>query len=185
MKHRAIVLSMAVLVGAAALTAQTPAPKPGPEHKKLEIWVGNWTYETVNKATPYQPAGKVSGTAKVRPTLDGFFLEWRGAEKGPAGDSRWIEIDGYDALAKKFFWNSFSSDGSFDTVTYTIEADTVNYSGTKFMGEKQLKIKGNVVFASDHKSWVEKRDVSADGKTWVPSSETKMTKAAAEPKKKE
>jgi hypothetical protein len=32
MKHGAIVIGMAVLIGAAALQAQSPAPKPGPEH---------------------------------------------------------------------------------------------------------------------------------------------------------
>ena len=183
MKHVAIIIGMTVLIGAAALQAQSPAPKPGPEHKKLEIWVGNWTYESENKATPYQPAGKFSGTAKVRPVLGGFFVEWRGEEKGPSGTNRWLEIDGYDALNKKFMWNGFSSDGSFNTVTYTIEANTASYSGTLFQGEKQYKIRGSAVFAPDLMSFVEKREVSADGKTWIPSFETKMKKTKSSPKK--
>jgi len=176
MKHGAIVIGMAVLIGAAALQAQSPAPKPGPEHKKLEIWVGNWTYESENKATPYQPAGKFSGTAKVRPVLGGFFVEWRGEEKGPSGTHRWLEIDGYDALNKKFMWNCFFSDGSFNTVTYTIEANTAKCSGSSLQGEKQYKFRASVVFAPDLMSSVEKGEISVDGKTWMPSYENRWAK---------
>jgi hypothetical protein len=52
-----------------------------------------------------------------------------------------------------------------------------------FLGEKQYKIRGSAVFAPDLMSFVEKREVSADGKTWIPSFETKMTKTKSSPKK--
>jgi hypothetical protein len=120
--------------------------------------------------------------ATVRPVLGGFFVEWRGEEKGPSGTSQWFEIDGYDALNKKFMWNGFSSDGSFNTVAYTIEGNTVNYSGTQFQGEKQHKFRGSCVFAPDLMSWVTKQEVSVDGKTWMPWREDKTTKTKSSPK---
>jgi hypothetical protein len=171
-----------ILLFAVAVQAQSPAPKPGPEHKKLEVWVGDWTYEGVNLATPFRPASKYTGTATVRPVLDGFFVEWHGEEKGPTATKQWLEIDSYDALNKKFMWNNFSSDGSFNSVTYTIEANTVSFSGASFQGEKQYKIRGSVVFAPDLMSSVEKGEVSADGKTWIPSYENSWTKTKSSPK---
>jgi hypothetical protein len=108
--------------------------------------------------------------------LDGFFVEWRAEAKRTSGTFQWLEIDGYDGLNKKYMWNSFNSDGSFDTAAYTIEANTVNYSGTSFLGEKQYKFRGTIVFAPDLMTWVEKRQVSVDGKTWMPQFENKWTK---------
>jgi hypothetical protein len=182
MKHVAIVIGMAVLLGAAALQAQSPAPTPGPEHKKLEIWVGDWTYEQENKATPLGPAEKFSAMATARPVLGGFFVEWLGEAKRPAGTFHWLLIDGYDVLNKKFMYNSFDSDGSFETAAYTIEANTVNISGTSFLGEKQYKFRGSIVFAPDLMSFVEKREVSVDGKTWMPQFEAKWTRTKSSQK---
>jgi len=182
MKRIAFAVGLVLLFFAIAVQGQSPAPKPGPEHKKLEIWVGDWTYEGENQATPFRPASKYTGTATVRPVLDGFFIEWHGEEKGPSATTHWLEIDGYDALNKKFMWNGFGSDGSFSTVTYTIEGNTVHLSGTSFQGERQYKIRGSVVFAPDFMSSVEKSEVSIDGKTWMPSYENRWAKTKSSPK---
>jgi len=182
MKRITIAVCVVVLVFAVFAWTQTPTPKPGPEQKKLEIWVGQWTYEGEYKATPLGPAGKYAGRATVRPILGGFFVEWRGEEKGPSETTQWFEVDGYDALNKKFMWNGFSNDGSFNTVTYTIEANMVYYSGTIFLGDKQYKFRGSCVFAPDFMSNVEKREVSADGITWMPWFESKSTKTKSVPK---
>jgi hypothetical protein len=47
------------------LLAQTPPapPKPGPEHKKLEYFVGKWAGESEIKANAFVPAGKTVGTS--------------------------------------------------------------------------------------------------------------------------
>jgi hypothetical protein len=155
------------------LQAQAP-PTPGAEHKKLAIWVGDWTYETDVKATPLGPAAKFSGKLTVRPILGGFFVEFEG--KTPDGTVVYREVDGYDPVAKKYVWLGFGADGTIDTVTYTIDGTTVTYSGTVVSGGKQYYMRGTVVFASDFMSDVEKREVSLDGQTWMPHSEAKFTK---------
>jgi len=97
--------------------------------------------------------------------------------------NRWGQIPFRDfILSNSVSWNNFSSDGSFNTVTYTIEANTVSFSGASFQGEKQYKIRGSVVFAPDLMSSVEKGEVSADGKTWIPSYENRWTKTKSSPK---
>jgi len=162
------------------LQAQAP-PTPGPEHKKLAIWVGDWTYEADVKATPLGPASKVSGKVTVRPALGGFFVEWNGEDKGPAGPGRWHEIDGYDPATKKYMWFTFASDGGLQTVTYTIDGTNLPYAGTQVSGGSRYQIKGTVVFAADFMSNVEKREISLDGQTWVPFIQFKGTKTKATP----
>jgi|MudIll2142460700_1097286.scaffolds.fasta_scaffold435377_2 hypothetical protein len=165
MKRIGFGIFFVLLIFAAALQAQSSAQAPGPEHKKLNIWVGDWTYEGESFATPLQAADKYAGKMTVRPILDGFFVEFQGED----GSSRWHEIDGYDALNKTYFWFGFGNNGKVDTATYTIEGTKVEYSGSITVGEKRLKIRGTVVFADDLKSSVEKRDISLDGQSWIPS----------------
>ncbi len=173
---RLLVLVLLALAVPCLGRAQTAPAKPGPEHKKLEIWVGNWTYEGENKATPIGVAGKVTGKYSVRPILGGFFVEFRGEEKGLAGLIEWVEIDGYDPVTKQFTWTSFDNGGGSQAVTYTIDGTTVSYSGTQVVGGKHAKMRGTAVFAPDFNSNIQKTEVSLDGKTWLPSFEGKATR---------
>lgn len=181
MKTLITLIAAACLVGAAFAQTPNPPSTPSPEQKKLEIWVGDWTYETIAQASPLGPAGKYIGKNITRPILGGLFVEFRGEENGPAGTTQWCEIDGYDPLHKRYTWNGFGSDGSVSTVTYTIDGNTVRYSGTVAMGGKQYQIKGTVIFAADFLSNVEKREISADGKTWTPLWECTVTKITPPP----
>ena len=175
MKRLVVVVLLALTVPCLVL-AQTAPAKPGPEHKKLGIWVGNWTYEGEAKATPLGPAGKVTGTYTTRPVLGGFFVEFSGQEKGPGGAFEWVEIDGYDPVAKLFTWNGFQSDGVVAVVTYTLDGTRMTFSGTLQAGGKLMKLRGTAVFSPDFTSSVDKREVSVDGKTWLPVYEGKSTK---------
>jgi hypothetical protein len=182
MKRPLAVVALVMSLGAVALQAQTPAPKPGPEHKKLEIWVGDWTYEGDYHATPFGPAGKCTGKVSVRPILGGFFVEFRAEEKGAAGTTQYFEIDGYDPVARKYIWNGFDSQGLSETVTYTIEGNTVAYSGALVIGAKQAKSRGTFVFASDFMSHAAKYEISVDGKAWMRFFEGRFTKVKSSPK---
>jgi hypothetical protein len=182
MKRILIAVALVMLLVAVALQSQTPAPKPGPEQKKLEIWVGDWTYEGETRATPLGPAGKFIGKNSTRPILGGFFIEFRGEEKGPSGALQWYEIDGYDPVSKRFSWNNFASEGSVQAITYTIEGTTVSFSGTQVTGGKQYKIRGTFAFAPDFTSSVGKFEMSVDGTAWMPISESRATKIKSSPK---
>jgi hypothetical protein len=176
MKRIAFAVSLVIVVLAVALLAQTAAPKPGPEQKKLNIWVGDWTLEGESQATPLGPARKYVGKATVRSIMDGFFVEWH----GQSGDSIWNEVDGYDALNKTYFWSGFSNDGSFNSATYTIDGTTAKYSGTLILGDKRYRIRGTAEFGSDFMSFVDKEEVSADGQVWMPNFQNKMVKIKKE-----
>jgi hypothetical protein len=104
-----------------------------PENKKLEIWVGNWTYEGDQSHAAW-PRWKVTGKHSVRPILGGFFVEFRGEEKALAGLTEWVEIDGYDPVTKQFTWTSFDSGGGFQTVTAHHRWHHSLLSGTQVVG---------------------------------------------------
>lgn len=176
-----IVVTIGLLVGitAAAAWAETPAAKPGPEHQKLQVFVGDWTSEGETKASPLGPAGKVAGKFSVRPVLGGFFIEFRGEETIGAATSQWIEIDGYDPSSKRYRWTSFGSDGSTATITYTLADTNMKYEGTMVMGGKEAKVRGTVVFDADFMGFLEKREFSLDGEKWSPQFESRATKKKA------
>jgi hypothetical protein len=176
MKSRFVAVGMMAVLLAIVVQAQTPPSAPGPEHAKLNIWVGDWTHEAVVLPTPLGPGGKYVGKTQVRPILGGFFVEFRLEETGPTGKSQYHEIDGYDAKSKRYTWFGFSSDGETSSVTYTIDGNKVNYSGTLLRGDKQYQIRGNVTFNADRTRWDEKREVSTDGKTWLPNFQSTFTK---------
>jgi len=50
MKRISTLLFLLVVCFAAAMQAQAPAPKPGPEVKKWGIWAGDWTMVGTAKA---------------------------------------------------------------------------------------------------------------------------------------
>ena len=62
--------------------ATPPAAKPcaGPEFHQFDFWIGTWEVRT--------PDGKVAGTNRIEPILDGCVLQesWRGA-RGLSGSS--------------------------------------------------------------------------------------------------
>ncbi len=68
------------------LLAQAPPapPKPGPEHKKLEYFVGKWTVEGEIKANEFVPAGKTVSTETATLGPGGFYVESR--DEGPITD---------------------------------------------------------------------------------------------------
>src|SRR5271154_2514032 len=63
----------------ALLLAQAPPapPQPGPEHKKLEYFLGKWTGESEIQANEFVPAGKTVGTVTDTLGPGGFYVEHR------------------------------------------------------------------------------------------------------------
>ncbi len=166
---------------AGAPKAQAPAAKAAPEYKKLEIWLGDWTYEGEAQASPAGPAGKFTGKVSVKPILNGRCVQWQGEDQGPTGTTEWFEVDSYNPATKKFAWNSWSTSGDVQNVAYSIDGANVAYAGTLVTGGKQVRIRGTVVFSDNNAVQVQKGEVSTDGKTWTPYVELKVTKTKTTP----
>ena len=170
------------LILAATLTAlglaQTAIPSIplAPEHKKLELWLGGWSYESTLHESPLGAAGTSHGNCSVRLILGGQFVEFQGEETGPAGTIQWVETDGYDPVLDCFFWKSFASDGSAIDATYTFDGHRAAVSGTLLAGAKRYRLRGSMTFADDFQSLTDKREISTDGVHWTPLSEGRSTK---------
>jgi hypothetical protein len=164
---------------AIVVLAQAPIqpPKPGPEHKKLEAFLGTWTYEGEAKESVVGPAGKISGTDVYEMLPGGFFLQHHWDEKNPLGNVKGTEIWGYDPIRKTYTYNFFSSLGEMGSGTFKIKGDTWTFAGTGVTYDgKRARGRGTVTFAGPT-SFNIKGEASSDGKTWTPSFEGKWTKS--------
>ena len=112
-----------LICGFTALSlAQAPpeGPKPGPEHKKLEYFLGTWKVETEIKANEYVPAGKGVTTATVTLGPGGFCVESRAEGQIPRTDA----IIAYDSDAKVYTEFYASSAGLVGIGTGTVNGNT-------------------------------------------------------------
>jgi len=124
-KKMSIRSSVAVILicGFTALSlAQAPpeGPKPGPEHKKLEYFLGTWKVETEIKANEYVPAGKGVTTATVTLGPGAFCVESRAEGQIPRTDA----IIAYDSDAKVYTEFYASSAGLVGSGTGTVNGNT-------------------------------------------------------------
>ena len=120
------------------LLAQAPPapPKPGPEHKKLEYFVGRWIVESEIKANQFLPAGKTVSTETATLGPGGFYVESR--NEGPLGTR--LAIIGYDSHAKVYTSYYASSVGLVGVGTGTVNGNTWTWMvEDKFAG---ISIKG-------------------------------------------
>jgi hypothetical protein len=180
MKRIAIAVSLVVLSFAVSVWAQTAAPTPNPELKKFDVLLGHWTYEEAYLAGPLGPASKVTGELTVNRFLGGFFFEGQATEKGATGESRILEIIGYDPANKSFFSNEYHDDGTMLSGAYVFNENTFTYAG-KSVGGPMLR--ATMIIAADLMSITGKGEISTDGKAWTPFFDGKWTKAKSVPKK--
>jgi Protein of unknown function (DUF1579) len=103
--------------------AQAPAerPKPGPEHKKLEYFLGTWKTEGEIKANEFVPAGKSVTTETYTLGPGGFYVEF----DRPEGQiPRTQGIMAYDSHAKAYTSFYVNSAGLVGTGTGTVDGNT-------------------------------------------------------------
>ena len=153
--------------------AEKEAPKPGPEMRKLEVFVGDWKYEGEQfeppiAGLPYGGAGKYFGTFKVRFILNGFFQENRIQENNPAGKMTIIYITGYDPIGKKYVEDMFQSDGTRSVSTFTLDDHTSTGNSTMTTADgKKVLLRNVATYSADWSRYTAVTEVSADnGKTW-------------------
>ena len=86
----------------AILKALAEAGKPGPEHKKLERFVGDWTFTVRLWTDPSQPPAEAKGTLQRKWIMGGRFIQEtaQGECNGKTFES--MGFVGYDAAQKKF-----------------------------------------------------------------------------------
>jgi len=183
MQRISLLFSVLVVCFVTLAQAQTTAPKPDPELKKLHVFLGHWMYECDYKSGPLGPASKVNGEYTNQMILGGFFMKGQWMEKGSTGVEEAIEVFRYDPGNKNFAYSGYINDGSTYSGTLTISGSTVSAAEKFLIGGKEYMTKVAMTFAADGMSATWNADISTDGKTWVPWFEQKMTKVKPAAKK--
>jgi hypothetical protein len=176
-------LFLLVFCSVTAMQAQAPAPKPGPELKKLRAVVGHWTFDGEFKSGPLGPGGKGTGEDNCRMILGGFFFQCQLTGKVAEGEMRLLEIDGYDPVNKNFSSRFYMGDGSTFSGVLTVTGNTWTYEGKWTAAGKEYQYKETFILSPDLTGGTDKSEISVDGKTWMPYGESKWTKTQPPAKK--
>jgi hypothetical protein len=171
------VMLSAVLAGfAASARAQMQTPKPAPELKKLDYFVGNWKVEGEMKPGPMGPGGKMTGTDAWGWMEGGFFLvnhsKFVGAGMGAGSATSYM---GYDTDKKVYTYDEFNSMGETVHSTGTVEGDTWIWQNDTKMGSQTMKGRFTVMIVTPT-SYTFTFEVSQDGETWSTVMDGKETK---------
>lgn len=140
-----------VMVGAlastcltAALVAQAPAMKPGPEHKRIAFFVGSWSYQGEVKESPLGPAGKVTGTETCEWFAGGFQLVCRSKGTGPRGPATGMSVMSYDGARKMYTFYAMSSQGDNIFVRGNVADKVWTWADEAQIEGKPVKIRATV-----------------------------------------
>ncbi len=163
------------LVLAAAAAAQMQAPKPGPEHKKLDMFAGSWTLDGDLKPGPMGPGGKTTETEKCD-WMDGdFYLVCHVEFKMSMGNGSGLTIMGYSADDKVYTYREFNSWGEFDDSKGSVDGDTWTWTNDQKMGN--MTMKGRFIMKiTSPTSYNFSYEISQDGTKWTLVMDGKATK---------
>lgn len=177
---RALSVSIGVilLLLAAVSRAQAPAPMPGPEHKKLEAFVGNWTMEGVGRENPASPESKVVWTIEARWILGGFFVEFDHQWTVNGRTYRTLEVVGFDSEKKRYTSHVFRPKGTVESCDVTFDDRKYVISGTSTADGKDEKWTCTWIFSDDWTSQTGKCESSRGSGRWTGFS-GRGTKSAA------
>jgi len=166
-----VVLSVAIVAQSAAV-----APKPGPEHKRLDAFVGKWNVEGQAQASPYGPSGKLSSVDTFEWMPGGFFMthHWDARQGGVA--IKGMEVLGYDGHTKGYTSRFFDNLGNSGSWRATVQGNTWTWTGETEVAGKPLKERcTNVVSSPD--AFSSKCEYSTDGTKWLTNFDLKATRA--------
>jgi len=135
------------------LKALAKAGTPGPEHKKLEPLVGNWTVTIKLWTDPNQSPAQATGTAQRKWIMGGRFVQETVQINCNGKTFEGMGLVGYDQAQKKF--TGVKVCGLCGTISHGLA--TCNSSGTKFECVKEeccplsgQKIKGRDVITIEN-----------------------------------
>ena len=154
----------AVLIcGFSALSlAQAPPelPKPGPEHKRLEAFLGKWKVESEIKPNGYVPAGKGVTTETYTLGAEGFWVERRAEGQIPET----FGIIAYDSYAKVYVSYYASSVGLVGTGTGSVDGNTWTWTVEDRLAGKAVKGRTTITFPSASRYTLKYEMLDANGR---------------------
>jgi hypothetical protein len=176
MKTAGMVCAVLLMLAICA-SAQMPMPKPGPEHKKLDTFVGSWTLDGDLKPGPMGPGGKVVENELCEWMDGGFYLVCHVKFTSAAmGNGSGLSLLGYSSDDKAYTYRAFNSWGEFENAKGAWDGGTIIWTSDENMGG--MKMKGrftmkNIAATSYDFSF----EISDDGTKWTTVMDGKATKS--------
>jgi len=164
-------ISAAWLVLATAALAQMEMPKPGPEHKKLDVFAGSWTLEGDLKPGQMGPGGKITENEKCEWMEGNFFLVCHTDFSGTMGNGVGVSIMGYSTDDKAYTYREFNSWGEFEDSRGQVDGDTWTWTSDEKFGKGRFTMK--ILSPTSYSFTFE---MSQDGKQWTLVMDGKATK---------
>jgi hypothetical protein len=171
----AVSLLAAWIVLTAAAVAQMEAPKPAPELKKLDAFVGTWSLDGAMKPGAMGPGGSMSEKEKCEWQEGGFYLICHSDYSGTMGSGVGLAVMGYSNDDKAYTYHEFNSQGEFEDSKGVIDGDTWTWSNDMKMGGMTMKTRFVMKWTSKT-SYNFMYDMSQDGTKWNTVMEGKATK---------
>jgi hypothetical protein len=160
---------------ASAARARPDEPKPAPELRKLDYFVGTWIAEGEIKPGPMGAGGKLTATNRVQWMDGGFFLVTRSEFRGPMGEGAETAYMGYDGDEKTYTYDSFNTLGEADHARGRLDGDTWTWLSDTRMGARTMKGRLTIRMLSAT-AYDFKFETSADGAAWLTVLEGRDTK---------
>ena len=168
-----ILAAWMMLAGAAI--AQMEAPKPAPELKKLDVFVGSWTLDGDMKPGPMGPGGKMTENEKREWMEGGFYLVCHSEYKSSMGSGVGLSVMGYSNDDKAYTYREFNSFGEFEDSKGSLDGDTWIWTADEKMGGMTMKGRFTMKMPSST-SYTFSYDMSQDGTKWTTVMDGKATK---------
>ena len=173
MKPAGMILAAGLILAAMAM-AQA-APKPGPELKKLDVFVGNWTLDGNLKPSAMGPGGTMTENNKCDWMEGGFFLVCHTDFKTSMGDGTNVSVMGYSTDDKTYTYREFNSWGEFVDSKGSVDADTWTWLNDEKEAGKTIKGRFTMKITSPT-SYNFTYEISSDGAKWTTVLDGKATK---------
>ena len=139
-----IITSLCLVLFIAGITVaqdSSNAPKPGPEAKRLQYYVGTWNSDYELKPGPMGPGGKMTAVDRSQVLPGGFFVVTHTDGKGAMGELKGLAIMGYDTEEKVYTYDSFNNFGEAEHFKGTVQGDTWTWTSESKMGGKPTKLR--------------------------------------------
>lgn len=164
MKSLRLCFAVTVLFAlAATCVAQMEMPKPAPELKNYEYFVGSWKLDGDAKPSPMGPGGKMTMTEDAKWMKGGFFVVINSNFSGAGmGQGTGISLMGYDSDAKKYTYYEFNSFGEAMKSTGDFDGKVWTWVSEDKMGKGRF-----TMTITSPKTYDFAFDMSQDGKQWT------------------
>jgi hypothetical protein len=166
--------------GAADGSSDKPQFQPatrGPEHWRLEGFVGRWITEGQAYDGPFGPSAKITAVETYEWLPGGLFLVHR--MQGRLGDQEMacLEVIGHEASRESYAVRSFYNDGTHNLWLARERDGTWTFAGEWKKEGKPLKVRCTAVFKDAGNTLTGDSEYSEDGSRWQRFWETKLTRA--------